>query len=250
MGEKSKVVQQFDRSGEAYLTSQVHAKGQDLEWIRELAMRSPGEKALDIATGAGHTAFLLSGCIKHVVALDVTPKMVKLASDEAKRRKIRNLTFVLGDAEALPFIDSYFDLVTCRIAAHHFPNVKKAVQEMYRVLHHDGLLILIDNIVPDDADSARLLNQIEKLRDPSHHESLTLNRWHRLFTEAGFSEVSCYRTWTTPMDIPEWLDRAKTPPSDREMIYALFEQAKQDKWVDNQTIFLQKVMWVCRKNQP
>lgn len=247
MDEKSKVIQQFNRSADAYLTSHIHAKGQDLKWLKELVEQSPREKALDIATGAGHTAFLLSECVKHVVALDLTPNMVKLASDEAKRRKISNITFVLGDAESLPFIDGYFDLVTCRIAAHHFPNIEKAVQEIYRVLCKHGLLILIDNYVPDDTESAKLMNHLEKLRDPSHIECLSLDQWLQLYHETGFSEVSCYRTWTTPADLSEWLDRAKTPPSDREKIYALIEQAKQHKLVDKQSILLQKVMWVCRK---
>ncbi|RAL24271.1 class I SAM-dependent methyltransferase [Thermoflavimicrobium daqui] len=246
MDKKSQVVQQFNQSAESYLTSQVHAKGIDLHWLKDLIVESPHERALDIATGAGHTAFVLSEFVKNVIALDLTPNMLQVASVEADRRNITNISFVLGDAEALPFINSYFDLVTCRIASHHFPHIKKAIKEMVRVLCKQGLLILIDNFVPSDPESAQLMNSIEKLRDPSHVECLSIEQWQQLLNESGFSEINCYRTWTTQMNIPEWLDRAKTSTENRQKIFELIDKT-ETQWIDQQMIHLQKVMWVCRK---
>ena len=54
-----------------------------------------------------------------------------------------------ADAEALPFPDCHFDLVTCRIAAHHFAGVPTFVAEVWRVLRKGGTLALVDNVAPD-----------------------------------------------------------------------------------------------------
>ena len=52
-------------------------------------------------------------------------------------------------AEALPFADASIDLVTCRIAPHHFDDVRKFVMESARVLRPGGLFGLVDNVSPD-----------------------------------------------------------------------------------------------------
>jgi ubiquinone/menaquinone biosynthesis C-methylase UbiE len=247
--EKQEVRRQFGKSAENYVDSPVHAKGQDLAWVREIVFREAPEHSLDIATGAGHTAFVLSEASRRVTALDLTPEMLAVAETEAKKRNLDNIVFVQGDAEALPFPDGQFDLVACRIAAHHFPDVAAAVQEMHRVLKDQGWLLLIDNVVPDDPESADLLNRIEKLRDPSHQRCLSIAEWNRLLTGAGFREVDGSRTWTTPMHIPGWLDRINTPTERRRVILELLSQAGSRPWfdADGETVILQKVMWVCRK---
>jgi SAM-dependent methyltransferase len=245
---KKKVIGQFSQSAESYLTSHVHAKGKDLKWIEDQVKRISPKRALDIATGAGHTAFLLGCYSQQVLALDLTAKMLKIAIAEAENRGISNISFVIGDAEALPFIDGYFDLVTCRIAAHHFPHVEKAVQEMYRILCRQGVLILIDNVVPDEPKTAELINKLEKWRDPSHERCLSVNEWSQLFRETGFADIRLEHTWTTSLDMMEWLNRAKTPDSNRKKIFELIEKADQKALVNKQTLSLQKGMWICGKS--
>ena len=95
---KEKAKKQFERSGLNYRDSAIHAKGQDLEWIAEEVGRCPSPLlALDIATGAGHTAFALSRCVRRVVGCDLTPKMLHIAAEEAERRGIDNVTWAEGD---------------------------------------------------------------------------------------------------------------------------------------------------------
>ena len=71
-------------------------------------------------------------------------------------------------AEQFPYPDASFDLVTCRVAAHHFSSPENFIRETARVLKAGGHLLLIDGTVPDDEPEAETwLHAVEKLRDPS-----------------------------------------------------------------------------------
>ena len=93
----------------------------------------------------------------------------------AKERALSNVEIRDADAEALPFPDDAFDLVTCRLAFHHFPHPDTAVHEFARVLRPGGVLGFADNIAVEDATGAAFYNEYERLRDPSHHEVLPLS---------------------------------------------------------------------------
>jgi len=223
---KKEVKKQFERTGSDYRESTIHAKGRDLEWIVEEIERGPSPLlALDIATGAGHTAFALSRCVPRVIGYDLTPEMLRTAAEEAKLRGIENITWAEGDAERLPFPGRLFDVVTCRIAAHHFPRAELAFAKAHRVLVPGGRMFLVDNYVPEESDD--LLNQVETLRDPSHFRAHTLSGWAHLLRKAGFSSVALVRKWKTPVDLDEWFQRAKTPVHRREKALHMLKEAPQ-----------------------
>src|SRR5437660_3840420 len=66
-----------------YVTSAVHASGQDLEWLVEAAALTGNEHVLDVATGAGHAAFALAPHAAEIVALDITSPMLDVARQGA-----------------------------------------------------------------------------------------------------------------------------------------------------------------------
>ncbi|MEW9033966.1 MAG: class I SAM-dependent methyltransferase [Planifilum fimeticola] len=249
---KEKVKKQFEHTGRNYRDSAIHAKGRDLEWIAEEIGRCPSPLlALDIATGAGHTAFALSRCVRRVVGYDLTPEMLRIAAKEAEQRGIDNVTWAEGDAERLPFPDRLFDVVTCRIAAHHFPRAERAFAEARRVLVPGGRMILVDNYVPEEADE--LLNRVETLRDPSHFRVHTLSGWTRLLRNAGFSAVTVLRKWETPVVLEEWFQRAKTPAHRQEEALRTLREAPQPTRellllhppAEPAQLILRKGMWVA-----
>ncbi|MCZ7669473.1 MAG: class I SAM-dependent methyltransferase [Chloroflexi bacterium] len=92
-----------------------------------------------------------------------------------------------ADAENLPFSAASFDVVTCRIAAHHFEDNGCFLSEAARVLKSGAFLALVDNVVPGSrrrgkkADVVRAagayLNALEKLRDPSHVRCFSMEEW-------------------------------------------------------------------------
>ncbi|MBA2395319.1 MAG: methyltransferase domain-containing protein [Ktedonobacteraceae bacterium] len=206
-----------------YVTSKVHASGQDLSWLVEAAALTGIERVLDIATGGGHAAFALAPYASEVVALDLTRPMLEVAQQEATARQLSNIRFLEGDAQAIPCADESFDVVVCRQAAHHFPNVQQCVNEWARVLKPGGKLLLIDSISPEEPDADAFLEQIEILRDPSHMRNQRISEWKDLLGKASFT-INTVREWTILLDIPSWTQRMRTLPASVAMI----EQSMHD----------------------
>lgn len=183
------VKKQFGANAERYVTSPVHASGASLDRLVEVADPRPEWRALDIATGGGHTALALTPRVREIVVTDLTPEMLRAARTHLASKGVTNAVFQEADACGLPFPDASFDLVTCRIAPHHFPDVPRFVAETFRVLRPGGRVVVIDNIVPEDAEVANFINRFEKRRDPSHNRCLTIPEWMDLFTGAGFQDL-------------------------------------------------------------
>jgi ubiquinone/menaquinone biosynthesis C-methylase UbiE len=139
------------------------------------------EILLDIATGTGFTAFAFVPFVSNVVALDITPEMIDQAKVITCDQKITNVSFQVGESERLPFKDDIFNIVTCRIAAHHFVDVESFLSEVQRVLVPGGRFLLVDSCSPEDEEINRWHNYIEKLRDPSHVTNYLPSAWKGMY---------------------------------------------------------------------
>lgn len=233
---KDLIRQQFGGAADAYATSTVHAQGASLARLLELVPPQPEWQVLDVATGAGHTALTVAPYVARVIGVDLTPQMVSRARALADERELTNVTFEVGDAEKLPMRPASFDLVTCRVALHHFADPERAVAEMARVCKPDGLVAVIDNIVPADANVARAINSFEKMRDPSHARALALPELIEIMQRAGLM-ITHSETLRKPIDFYDWLDRMQVAPAMRDYLetwlldpqrslYAFFEPAE------------------------
>jgi len=222
--EKEKVQQQFGQNAAAYITSTVHAKGSSLARLVQLTQPQPHWQVLDIATATGHTAFAFAPHVAHVIASDLTPEMLAVAEKQAAAKGITNVTFRLADAEDLPFADEQFDLVTCRIAPHHFPDIDRFLQESARVLRPQGLLAVVDNIVPEDPIAAAHVNAFEKLRDPSHGRCFSPEEWEQAFFAAGF-DLLHQETDQKAMEFDDWADRMQVTPENKTRLRVMLVQA-------------------------
>jgi ubiquinone/menaquinone biosynthesis C-methylase UbiE len=198
------VQQKFGAAAADYAASAVHAKGPSLARLVELVGPRPEWRVLDVATGAGHTAIAFAPHVAHVVASDVTDQMLEQAGRLAAEKGLANFETARADAGELPFAGDSFDLVTCRLAAHHFPDPPAFVAEAWRVLRPGGVFALVDNIGPDtdilpgatDAEvsaAATVYNAYEALRDPSHARCLALGEWLALMRDAGFVDMRAER---------------------------------------------------------
>jgi ubiquinone/menaquinone biosynthesis C-methylase UbiE len=98
------------------------ADPQNLKWMTDAIAPAPADVVLDVASGTGHLALALAPHVDRVVSFDVTARMQEKASAKVSELGLSNVTFVRGAAEALPFANTTFDLVTCRFAFHHFPD--------------------------------------------------------------------------------------------------------------------------------
>lgn len=182
---KQRVREQFGAAAEAYVRSRSHAFGHDLGRLVEWAAVWPGELALDVATGGGHTGLALARHGARVILLDLTPRMLQAARRAAAERGVMPAGFLAAEAEALPLADRCVSLVTCRIAPHHFADPAAFVQEVARVLEPGGRFLLIDSLSPADHELDELVNELERRRDPSHVRSYTLEEWCGFLAAAG-----------------------------------------------------------------
>ncbi len=207
MDDPNQLIQrQFGAHANDYATSQVHAQGASLARLVELTQPQPDWHALDVSTGAGHTALIFAPRVAHVIASDLTAPMLDAARALAQARGITNIEFRQANAQALPFADSEFNLVTNRLALHHYTDPRQAMQEMARVCKPGGIVALVDNIVPPDKVTAGAINHIEKLRDPSHNWAYPLARLEAMFAEAGL-RVAHRESFKKEMEFEPWADR-------------------------------------------
>jgi ubiquinone/menaquinone biosynthesis C-methylase UbiE len=151
---KSLVQQKFGEAAADYAASAVHAKGETLELLVALTKPQNHWRVLDVATGAGHTAHTFAPHVSKVTASDVTEPMLAEARKLAKTKGLANVATAHAPAEDLPFPDGSFHLVTCRLAAHHFTKPAAFVSETYRVLTPGGTIAIVDNVSPDDRETA------------------------------------------------------------------------------------------------
>lgn len=203
---KKEVLNQFGKHAESYVNSELHAKGNDLKLMVEISGANKDEILLDIATGGGHVANAFAPLVKKVIAYDITPEILLQARNFITKNGHLNVEFVQGDAEILPFGDHSFDFVTCRIAAHHFPNIKQFINEVYRVLKPDGYLLLIDNVAPEKEELDQFYNEIEKQRDPSHYRAWKKTEWIRFLEEKDFS-IEIMIRHEKRFNFNDWYDR-------------------------------------------
>jgi ubiquinone/menaquinone biosynthesis C-methylase UbiE len=209
---------QFEKQSDRYGKSHILADTSDVAAVLSHIPVPSGGKALDVATGGGHTALCLARHGWQVVAGDISPRMLENAGKLLKDEGFPLETH-LFPAEQFPFGDASFDIVTVRVAPHHFSSPAKFFREVARVLKPAGHFLLIDGSVPDnDSETEEWLHKIEKWRDPSHGRLLSRAAWERLAADAGLKVL---RSELQPMKQPnlEWyFETAATSPQNRELV--------------------------------
>ncbi len=220
---------QFDKQATEYNAQWNTWSEETLNAMLAAAQPQPTDTVLDVATGTGFTALAFAPHVRSVVGLDVSAGMLAQAKNYASECGITNAAFEEGAAEALPYGDGAFDLVTCRIAPHHFLDVKKFLSETARVLKPGGRFVLADTTVPDDLpEAAQWQNAVEALRDPSHVLNYTPSEWRQITEAAGLTVTEC-RTdgGGITIPLPDWLHKAGCTPEQSSAIRRHFADAPE-----------------------
>ncbi len=200
---------------QAFRDSPTHREGPDLDLVVEWCEPGEGVQALDVATGGGHVARRLRDAGCEVVTVDPAPGMQPT---------------VVSRAEEIPFADGSFDVVACRIAAHHFADVRTAIAEMARVTK-DRV------VVEDNLFSGEHVERAEKLRDPSHVRCYSEDEWRALF-EGGGLEVECTERFERWVEVDGWLARVETPEEDAQRVRELLADEIEEGRVKMRSIVL------------
>lgn len=232
----STVRDQFSQHADYYAQSSAHAKGNTINVLLDFADPKGTEQTLDIATGTGFTAFALAPKVAHVVATDLTPEMVEKAVELAQEQAIKNIAFSVAAAEALPFGDASLDLVTCRLAPHHFQDVRAFLSEVHRVLRTGGLFCMTDSVSPESEKLRVWQNRVERLRDNSHVYGYPPSQWDAMIIDAGFSLEKTAHARNAQMSFLWWVRPEKTPPGVVQEIRDAFAQLSPDEAREHYTV--------------
>ncbi len=218
--------QRFGVYAQRYVDSVPHAQGADLDRLLALAEPQADWVVLDVATGGGHTALTFAPHVAHVIASDLTPAMLAAAEAHLTGKGVDNVTFERVNAEAMPFDDVRFDLVTCRTAPHHFEDAARFVREAARVVKRGGVVLVQDHLVPEVATTARYIEAFEKLRDPSHNRAFSEGEWRGMFADAGLTVTHVERVDKT-LTFKTWIERQGVTANTKACLIVLLDQAPQ-----------------------
>jgi SAM-dependent methyltransferase len=212
--QKARVREQFGESAVAYVQSPGHAGGPDLDALVAWGRARAPRRVLDIATGGGHTAAAFGAFSPSVIATDLTEPMLRAAREFAATRDLPALHFLAADAEALPFRGGTFGVVTCRIAAHHFPELLPPLREVARVLGAGGAFLVEDILGHEEPDCAAFITEVERRRDPSHVRAYSHREWVAFLRAAGMTVIDeKILEKSRPWD--DWTARMRMTPAAR-----------------------------------
>jgi len=217
------VAGQFGRRAAAYVSSAVHARGEDLLQLAGFVKGAVGARLLDLGCGGGHVSFHVAPEVGEVVAYDLSAEMLAAVAGEARRRGLANIRTEQGAVEQLPFSDESFDFVVTRFSAHHWRDFPAALREAFRVLKPGGRAAFVDTITPGEPLLDTFLQSIELLRDASHVRNYARAEWTQAASGAGF-EIGEITQRRLSLDFGPWVERMATPEVQVKAIRALQTQ--------------------------
>lgn len=214
---------EFTHQTETFARNEVATMAETLGALVELVPEDPEARWLETACGPGAIARAVAPRVGRVHGVDLTPAMVEKAAEEAEREGLGNAEFSLGDATALEFEDGAFDGAVTRFSLHHIPAPQRVVAEMARAVRPGGWVIVSDFIADPDRDVYAAVEEVERLRDPSHWSCLTAEQLRAVGAEAGL-EPESERLIPFEIDYDDWLRRGSGGPAAAELIERLVER--------------------------
>jgi len=188
----------YDKTARDYEENVIPAKMcQYMILIHELEMRG-NEKVLELGSGPGYLSLKIASMLKdgEVVGVDISHKMVEIASRRAKEAGVENVQFLIGDAVNLPFADGTFDVCVNSYLIHWVSNPRHFLRNIHKVLKKSGKLGIISPSPEWYYEIQQIYHEVLKKYDPhtpTHTRQLVgINAYtgetiHDLLTRAGFN---------------------------------------------------------------
>jgi demethylmenaquinone methyltransferase/2-methoxy-6-polyprenyl-1,4-benzoquinol methylase len=206
----SKIYKRYD------LANSILSAGRDATWRKNAvsllnsSSRIPYPASrifLDLCTGTGKLAFETSQRFgAEVIGLDFTEEMMKWGRDSqiTNNQLPVTVSFVLGDAQVLPFQENLFDGVIIGFGIRNIPDVVKALSEMYRVVKPGGRAIILEFSRPQSFFLLPPYNFYLKNILPWIGGFLTGERPSYSYLAQSISEFPIYEDFLKLMKIANW----------------------------------------------
>ena len=152
--ENNNTKEMFDSISKEYdFINNLITFGSHKKWKKQIvniSKKNKPKQILDLATGTADIAIELTSIENcKITGLDISSKMLSIGQTKIDKLKLnRNISLEEGDAENLKFNDATFDVVTIGYGVRNFTNLKNSLNEIYRVLKKDGLLIVLETSLP------------------------------------------------------------------------------------------------------
>lgn len=163
---------------------------------------NPGETVIDLGSGAGFDAFIVSKIVGkegEVIGIDLSEDMLQLARKNAKKIDYKNVKFVKGDIENLPLGSEIAEHVISNCVINLSLNKDKVYQEAFRVLKKGGRLSVSDIVLKKElpdfiknslAGHIACVSGAEKLED-----------YLKYIEDAGFSDIKVESKTDFPLEL-------------------------------------------------
>ncbi len=213
------IIEQFSKQAVPFAKLPGHLNS--IQMLIEMSGAASNDSILDVACGPGLVACEFAAIANNVTGIDITKKMIEQAKNHQQKKRLKNMTWNVGDVLPLPYADNKFSIVLTRYSFHHFLEPQKVLSEMYRVCRPGGSILVADVALPPEKVEA--YNQVEKLRDPSHTKALTHQEFEKLFQKLKLNN-NRQAVYTIEVELEQQLEASFPNPGDDEKIRTLIEQ--------------------------
>ena len=166
---KNQIEKMFNSIYEEYdFINNLITFGLHKSWKKEIVTISKSlepRRILDVATGTADIAIALTkipNC--EIVGMDLSSNMLKLGEKKIKQLELNEIVKLeIGDVENLKYNSNFFDVVTVGYGVRNFANLKKSLEEIYRVLKENGTVIILETSVPKNCIIKIIYNIFTKI---------------------------------------------------------------------------------------
>jgi ubiquinone/menaquinone biosynthesis C-methylase UbiE len=176
----------FDQMASDYESSSYGSLSKELY---EKAVLKVGQfvhkSVLDLGCGNGIFLEKLKRYGSELYGADISPEMIKYA----RKRLGEDVEMKVTDSENLPWADNSFDVITCILSFHHYPDPAKSLKETKRVLKKDGRLIVGELWIPALIRIPRNWYLRSRYNKSGDVKIYSKNDWIKMLVNAGFNEI-------------------------------------------------------------
>ena len=224
------ILRVYNRSAGADLVRKMQDDRKRIRKLLNFADLGADLRVLDVGSGIGIlTLMLAEDGARSVVGVDVSPDMLEQAEylrlSQPSQTSAR-VSYRLAPAQALPFHDESFDVVTCRLVLQHTRKPEQIIRQLVRVLKPGGVLVIAELLSVDNPVKRATQNAIEERRNPSHCAARSAEQYDKLLAEADLF-IEAKEIVSFDRELEEWLGAYQTDENDtaivREMIEAGLE---------------------------
>ena len=222
--QKAHVRDVFTRTADGYVALKEAADRASHDTLLEAAALGPGERVMDLGAGPGFVTCLAAREGRMAIAVDLTQAFLAKARVRARAEGLGGVSCVVADVDHLPITAASVDVALSHKALHHFAHPAAALAEAHRVLRRGGRIAIADTYADEDPGRAARHNHIERVRDPSHVEMVSLPRLRDILGAAGFAGLREV-LYEDERPVEWWLSVSASPPDVRAEIEGLLRQS-------------------------